>query len=115
MSPLLEPVHHLALKVRAHGPALLAGAEDPHAELLAMVWGPRFDREHGLALTERQARSAHPAVTSASVLALLSQLHEAANQFDTLEPRTQQRLRKLILRHRRLPAPRMSHAPHLAD
>jgi hypothetical protein len=43
MSPALTPVHHLAQQVRAYGPALLATASDPHAELLTMVWGPRFD------------------------------------------------------------------------
>jgi hypothetical protein len=50
MSPALTPVHHLAQQVRASGPALLATASDPHAELLTMVWGPRFDREHAMGL-----------------------------------------------------------------
>ena len=31
-------------------PALL---EDPPAEILAMVWGPRFDREHAMAFADR--------------------------------------------------------------
>ncbi|MBK6295263.1 MAG: hypothetical protein IPF55_14005 [Rhodoferax sp.] len=35
-----------AQPVRTYGPSLLAELPDPHAELLALVWGPRFDREH---------------------------------------------------------------------
>ena len=40
----------LFVGVRALGPALLASAPEPAVELLAMVWGPRFDREHALQL-----------------------------------------------------------------
>ena len=39
LNTLLDPVRSL-------GPALLSASEEPHAELLALVWGPRFDREH---------------------------------------------------------------------
>ena len=54
MSPTLEPIHRLAQGVRKHGPALLAGMPDPHDELMSLVWGPRFDREHALGLVARQ-------------------------------------------------------------
>ena len=46
MSPTLEPIHRLAQGVRVHGPALLSGMPEPHDELMSLVWGPRFDREH---------------------------------------------------------------------
>ena len=95
MSPTLTPVHQLAQQVRAHGPTLLATASDPHAELMAMVWGPRFDREHAMGLWAGLPQ--HKAGTALPVLrALLS----CADRFDTLAPPTQHRLRLLILRHR---------------
>lgn len=53
MLPWTAPLHHLAHTSRAHAPALLDGVDDPHAELLAMVWGPRFDRQHALELWAR--------------------------------------------------------------
>ena len=84
----------------------LRAAQDPHAELLALVWGPRFDREHAGELLRRVPPSGAPAALQA-VLA-------AADQFDRLPGSHQQRLRRLILRHRgrweNLP-----HAPHPAD
>ena len=43
----------LASSGQASRAALLADSDDPHAELLAMVWGPRFDREHALGLWAR--------------------------------------------------------------
>jgi hypothetical protein len=92
MSPALAPVHHLAQQVRAYGPTLLAAASDPHAELLTMVWGPRFDREHAMGLWARLPQQQ----AAATLQALLS----TADRFDTLATPTQQRLRQLILRHR---------------
>ena len=88
----MSPLTH---DLRACGASLLAGTDDPHAELLALVWGPRFDREHALGLwarlSQRQPQAALP---------VLPQLLSAADRFDTLGAPAQQRLRRLILRHR---------------
>ncbi len=97
MSPTLEPIHRLAQGVRQHGTALLAGADDPHDELMSLVWGPRFDREHALGLLARQ-----PAAAACTLPALLA----AADHFDALHAPAQGRLRKLIVRHRALRAVR---------
>jgi hypothetical protein len=78
--------------VRAHGPALLAAVDDPHAELLALVWGSRFDREHAHGLLARQ-----PGLPPQAWQTLAS----AADSFDRLPAPRQQRLRELILGHRR--------------
>ena len=93
MSPTLEPIHRLAQGVRKHGPALLAGMPDPHDELMSLVWGPRFDREHALGLVARQ-----PAAAAQTLPALLA----AADHFDTLHSAAQGSLRKLSVRHRAL-------------
>lgn len=93
MSPALEPIHRLAQGVRAHGPALLAGMPDPHDELMSLVWGPRFDREHAMGLLARR-----PDVAARALPALLA----AADHFDALHPPAQSRLRRLIVRHRAL-------------
>ncbi len=95
MSPTLAPVHHLAQQVRAYGATLLATTNAPHAELMAMVWGPRFDREHAMGLW---AGLAHP--HSSAALPALQALLCAADSFDALAAPEQQRLRELILRHR---------------
>lgn len=91
MSPTLEPIHRLAQGVRAHGPVLLAGMPEPHDELMSLVWGPRFDREHALDLVARQ-----PAAAAQTLPALLA----AADHFDKLHAGAQGRLRRLIVRHR---------------
>lgn len=95
MSPALTPIHQLAQGVRAHGPALLAGMDDPHDELMSLVWGPRFDREHALGLLARQ-----PQAAAHTLPALLA----AADHFDALHAPAQGRLRRLIVRHRALGA-----------
>lgn len=95
MSPVLEPIHHLAGQWRALGPALLAGMPEPHDELMSLVWGHRFDREHALGLLARQPASAGQ--TLPAVLA-------AADAFDALHVPGQRRLRDLIRRHRALSA-----------
>lgn len=95
MSPRLESIHRLAQGVRMHGTDLLAGLVDPHDELMSLVWGPRFDREHALQLVARQPETA--ARTLPAVLA-------AADHFDALHAPAQGRLRQLILRHRALRA-----------
>jgi len=91
MTPAHETLHRLARDLRAHGPVLLAGMPQPHDELLALVWGPRFDREHALGLVARQ-----PAHAARALPALL----EAADRFDALHAPAQRRLRQMILRHR---------------
>ena len=53
MSPALQAIGQ---PLRDHGLALLAEVEDPHDELLALVWGPRFDRQHALGLWARFSR-----------------------------------------------------------
>ncbi len=102
---VMNTVHHLFASVRAEGDALLATAADPHAELLAMVWGSRFDREHAKDLLERQPRVLPGALQS--VMA-------AADSFDRLSGARQRRLRQFIARH----SGRWDnhpHAPHPAD
>ena len=83
----MQPIQTLFASVRAYGPALLASTTEPAAELLALVWGPRFDREHAqhLALS-----AAHDQSTLHQVLA------QAADTFDRLPAPRQQRLRRLL-------------------
>jgi len=97
MSPAFEPIHHQAQQGRVHAPALLAGADDPHAELLTMGWGPRFDRQHALDLWARLSQH-----RPAEALPLLPELLSAADHFDALDVTAQHRLRRLIVRHRAL-------------
>jgi hypothetical protein len=94
MSPTHLPVHHLAQQVRAYGPALLSKASDPHAELMALVWGPRFDREHAMGLW-----ASLPHYQEGATLPALQALLSAADRFDTLAAPAQHRLRTLIQRH----------------
>jgi hypothetical protein len=77
----------LAQAVRLLRPGL-GPAEEARVELLALVWGPHFDRAHALLLAGRLGASGAAA------------LHAAAERFDYLEPRRQQRLRRLALRVR---------------
>jgi len=81
----------LVAPVRAFGPLLLASMEEPHAELLALVWGPRFDRAHAQDLLQRLPQ-VEPAV--------IRTVEQVATQFDRLAQAEQQRVRQLILRHR---------------
>jgi hypothetical protein len=90
-----DAIHALAQQGRAHGAALLADADDPHAELLTLVWGPRFDREHALSLWARLSRR-----QPAEAVPLLAELLAAGDRFDAMDRSEQQRLRQLILRHR---------------
>ena len=91
MTATHEPLHRLARDLRVHGPVLLAGVPQPHDELLTLVWGPRFDREHALGLVASQAPHAAQALPA---------LLEAADRFDALHAPAQRRLRQMILRHR---------------
>lgn len=103
MPPVLQPITQ---RLRDHGPALLAGVDDPHDELLALVWGPRFDREHALGLWARLSRR-QPTEALPTLPAILS----VADRFDSLDHGAQQRLRQLIVRHRNVTMP---HAPRSA-
>jgi hypothetical protein len=62
---------------------------EPQAELMALVWGPRFDRHHALALL------AHPACSDAPAQAK-AWLTVAADQFDALPATAQARWRMRI-------------------
>lgn len=84
---------------------LMGDAEDPQAELLALVWGPRFDRQHA----QQLVACAPPPAASRLRRALV----QAADRFDHLPGERQQRLRRLILQPGRWENPR--HAPHPAD
>ena len=92
-----DAIHAIARQVRPHTATLLADADDPHAELLTLFWGPQFDREHALALwarcSQRQPVAAVP---------LLPELLAVGERFDALERREKDRLRRLIARHRAL-------------
>ena len=93
--------------LRAQAPGLLSNTEDPHDELLALVWGPRFDREHALGLMTRQGQP--PPQALRGVLAV-------ADRYDGLGLAAQRHLRRLILRHRASRRATMAHhAPHPAD
>ena len=86
-----DALHWLTQGLRRHGPVLLMGVEQPHDELLTLVWGPHFDRAHALGLAAGQPEhAAH----------LLPALIQAADCFDALHAPAQRRLRRMILRHR---------------
>ena len=93
MSGTHRVLQSLTQGLRDVGPALFRGVPQPHEELLALVWGPRFDREHALGLAAHQ-----PEQVARTLPALLA----AADCFDTLEAANQRRVRSLILRHHRL-------------
>lgn len=76
------------VSLKQQAPRLVAHSTEPHAELLALVWGPRFDRDHALSLA------------GAAGLAMPA-LEHAAREFDALPGAAQRRLRSLIVRHHR--------------
>ncbi|MGQ0712071.1 MAG: hypothetical protein ACT4NV_20255 [Rhodoferax sp.] len=78
----------LAQALRTLGVPWLQAQEQPHAELLALVWGPHFDREHARQLL---AQTAAPGLSDEA-------LEQAARCFDALQPQRQQRLRRWLLR-----------------
>jgi hypothetical protein len=79
-------------EVRYHGPELLGHYDEPHTELLSLVWGPKFDRQ--------QARSLLT-VLPVQCPVLTEAMKHAADCFDALDAPQQQRLRHLIVRHQR--------------
>ncbi|MBA4262792.1 MAG: hypothetical protein C0443_12445 [Comamonadaceae bacterium] len=94
---MAEALRAITRQGRSHTAVLLAGAEDPHAELLTLFWGPRFDRQHALALWARVSQ--HQPLEAAP---LLPHLLALGDRFDAMARTGQQRLRRLILRHRAL-------------
>lgn len=80
----------LTAPLRAYGPVVFEGYDEPHAELMALVWGPRFDRAHVHQLLERRP---------GYVAQVLQAVDRAADQFDGLAEAQQRRVRQLILRH----------------
>ncbi len=82
----------LVYAVRLYGATLLAHCHDPHAELLALIWGPRFDRQ--------QAQDLLSAMTGQHSDLWEAAMH-AADIFDRLCMVEQHRLRRLIVRHQR--------------
>jgi hypothetical protein len=80
----------LVAPLRAYGAVILEGYDEPHAEVLALVWGPRFDREHAHTLLERKPGYAPQVVQT---------VQQAADHFDQLAAAQQRRVRELIMRH----------------
>lgn len=68
--------------------ALAAATDDPVTEMLALVWGPRFDREQALALLARLPRAD---------AALVHAVHAFGERFDALAPSGQRALRQGLL------------------
>ena len=95
MSFAQSPWYQLTHESRCLAPALLAGSEDPHAELMALVWGPRFDREHALGLWVGFSRR-----EPVAALPVLPALLSVADRFDAMAAPMQHRIRRLIARHR---------------
>lgn len=92
-----DAIHTIARQVRPHTATLLADADDPHAELLTLFWGPQFDREHALALWARFSRR-----EPVEAVPMLPELLAVGERFDALERTEKDRLRRLIVRHRAL-------------
>jgi hypothetical protein len=86
----MDATRALVNDARSLGGLLLEHVDDPHAELMALVWSSRFDREHAQSLLRSRADQA---------AALLQPLVRAADRYDNLPPHQQKRLRRLIQRH----------------
>lgn len=69
--------------------ALADVSEDPAADLLALVWGPSFDRVHALDLLARLPRADGTWAQA---------LHAFGQRFDALPPAGQRMLRQRLLR-----------------
>ena len=52
--PTTPTLTAIAAPIREYGPVVFEVYEEPHAEVMALVWGPRFDRVHALRLLERR-------------------------------------------------------------
>lgn len=64
---------------------LAEGGGEAPLELLAMVWGPRFDRQHGLEWLAR---------IGAADVRTLAAMHGFAHRFDSLAPHAQRSVRE---------------------
>lgn len=95
MPSVLTPMRDLQTHVRAHASTLMTVMPDPHAELMAMVWGKRFDRQHAMDLWAQL-----PPATALKALPLWHAIYTLADRFDALANSRQHSLRRLILRHR---------------
>jgi hypothetical protein len=69
--------------------AVAAAVDDPASELQALVWGPRFDREHALALLARLPQVEGP---------WLQALNAFGERYDALPPAGQRALRQGLQR-----------------
>jgi hypothetical protein len=70
-------------------------ADDPPGELMAMLWGPRFDREQAMALLVRWPRAATTA---------LHVMQQSADRWDALPAARQARLRRCLMDNVACPA-----------
>ncbi len=86
----MHSLQPLFTSMRAHGPVLLATTTEPATELLALVWGPRFDRQHAQDLAQSALQNYG---------GLQQALAQAADIFDGLPAPRQQRLRQLLRYH----------------
>ncbi len=80
----------LICSAKAHSAQLLADVDSPHEELMSLVWGFVFDRDHALRLL---------AGRPANAAAVLPEIITAAERFDGLSLDAKRRMRSLILRH----------------
>ena len=96
MHTLDASVRAIVQQVRSVAPTLLSDTRDPHADLLTLIWGPQFDRQHAMHLWAPRLSQRQPA----QAMPLLTVLLHGGEGFDRLDRGSQQRLRRLILRHR---------------
>ena len=83
----MSPTAPLFSALRTVGKALVGKAVDPAAELYALVWGPRFDRDHANTLVQMHLQPSAQ---------MLQTLLMTADSFDALSGARQQRLRQAI-------------------
>jgi len=83
--------------LRAQVGQLLQAVGEPHDETLTLLWPPQFDRAHALHIWG-QALHRQP---SSAPLPPVQALMEVADRFDSLPSHEKQRVRQLVLRHRR--------------
>ncbi|MDP2416448.1 MAG: hypothetical protein U1D36_09845 [Hydrogenophaga sp.] len=88
-------VRAIVQQVQAVAPALLSATRDPHADLLTLIWGPQFDRQHAMNLWARLSQR-----QPAQAMPLLTVLLHVGEDFDRMDRGAQHWLRRLVLRHR---------------
>lgn len=82
-------VAEAAAPLRTWVEALADASDDPVAEVLALVWGPRFDREQALTLLARLPRAESEWAQT---------LHAFGERFDALPWPAQRAVREDLLR-----------------